>query len=874
MKNNPALELFKIKTKKLHFDITDSILEKEAVSRMASKLYELLPKNASDGEAKAIPPCLFSLPALLGMKKDVNPSVFSDENFILWAAIISDYMIVFQVFYLLNDPRKDTIYPTITELIPESTDIPLEIIVSLDYAQKSIPHFTTDFEEKSVYMRAALFNYFIQDSVSYDKKVDEQIQKFVQAFFKHTRVPKDLFYTDHTYIQDQLALEELAQKLPDPPFSSKKLTAYIEPNAIENLPSKDKNKAYHNAEKKLQALKIWYTLRVLYPKPEFDDKTKSFYQLQKMIFDKAFFNETNFDRYTNFQPEYHGAEQLIGVALEIYNLSNLVFPRSVWMGVSLLLKEVPFDLMMTVLGKQSVDDVYLKDFQYYLYSHTLQYTHINDDLKVAVLKDMKEKREKLDKFFPQYTQWTEKDKDFLQNVLFICMWEKAFLYSPDAVAEVQENIDKSPNISKIEDRLSRKDLNRIFTECADICELPNILQEATKEMLMSEQGLDYQFLNIKDMSYSEDFLIMLFYLSRREGEIESSLISIVNFLREKQLKSFPIYGNNNKLHEDNFNKLQGIDIGFKLPHFRHSLPPAGELSPICRDRAGFQLHPITVHLVCEVDHAFLESDKKRDWREVYKRNFNKKYLYKTRNQVTHYALDENTSRLLKNHNCATLLQTLFDAWDYYFKKLEEERQSYAQKGVEKCMLRDYPDNFYPFQYLLRTIIHLVQVYGIIIAYTNREKLSSEDCNTLMFTMQEKTFDQSWEKMRVLVFDEEKRKALTLDDKELTDEQNKEISEIICQLYEKDLPNNMETLSKEEQSMLKLDKINKIECTIHFVSFRKDILKSMLNFLFSSEISQVFKRNHDELRFFVYYGAQTSYYLLYLFARLYNEEQQS
>lgn len=122
-----------------------------------------------------------------------------------------------------------------------------------------------------------LTQYCFSKMQAFDMVIDEQITYMVQAYFRHNHKPKSYFHTDKVYILDYMAQELYLERETD--------NSYFDRFAPKtDHTTKVINKYYFLAEDYLKDVQFSYSLRNIYPKPNFTDMQKLEYYLESLVF--------------------------------------------------------------------------------------------------------------------------------------------------------------------------------------------------------------------------------------------------------------------------------------------------------------------------------------------------------------------------------------------------------------------------------------------------------------------------------------------------------------------------------------------------------------------------------------------------------------
>lgn len=893
MKATMEKTYFNERTQRLHFEIFENLLNEAKLTQMANELFDMLPKTDEEFEKLGITKKIIEdwgdiyMQATARIREYIsNPTTQNinisppniTEKMNVFGSIFKDYCLLYQLFILLQNENKkrevfEYIYTCYSKMMRNPSDI-MKIIrenpTSIIWENNLQFQCTPDISNTK---RKVLYQYCFLNDDEYDKYVDIEIQELIIAYFKHNRTPKDLFHTDHRYILDYLVkkgfteskVAETEQK--KDPLSQIVAASYnFDPEVFGDISSDDKARMFRLEQRKLESRKLMYSFRVLYPRKSYTDEKQHIYTMEMYLYDRVLFNTVHKVKNDKLiAPEYWEPETLIA-GFKNHILPKGELKKGVYMALYLALKEASWTQFQLLFPKLE-DDAQIKydNTTLAFFMDTIAMLTIEDEIKKNIMDEVIQ-QSAIKK--PQVQTMSQTDKTFLKGLLFVCMWEKTSYRRPvyqDILKDAECNLNKENLTQKIEemsDSWSGDDFHRLFKE-EQIENISEVLQKASKLLKMSESGLDFSKFKLDDnFIYSDDLILTLYNFSRIERESIPNLMNIMNLLRERQTKILPIYINPNKkkLNKDNHEKLKKIDIGFTIPKFKRTFAPLQEMHTL-RDGEWDGRHiitPITVKFICETDRVHIGKENGKENDDINYIKSNKKalksvYLYKIRNQATHFSNDETIGNLLKPKNIRQLFIILLEANKLY--------KDWNNKGTENRPLRVIAP-----LHAMRRIQKLIQTLAILLVTLKKDDLSIAVQKKLQFMLDENP-EQSLKDLEDYIVEQELGKDGISLDKDtyediLSEKQMKEFEDNIFKIYKISPKEDFCKMSLEEKTKMQ----KRIQTyALDWAPMKEPIIKTItqvLNFIFASNNADYSQRTQYDEFLKMYYG-ENAFYLLYL-----------
>ena len=834
-------EYFNERTERLHFEITTNLLDRDYVREKANEIFERLPKTDDEFEFLGI-----TEKNIEHYKKNNNPEQLEiPEEMKAYSIIVADYCLLYQIFILLQDKNKQDevlkLICKITKLLFSKDDEVDEVVKEIYenpsmFIMQNLLTFLSDPNEKTNMDRIALFYYCFQKDDDYDKWVDSEIEEIIKAYFSHNHEPRDLFHTDHDYIQDYLAnclfteekINEIKEKYDPISEFIETSRCMLDPEALSTISPEEKNIMFKKTKRKIQNLETMYSFRVMYPRESYTNKKKFVYEREMDLYDRVLFNKIKIFSNKLTDTRYLEPEDFINVFKNVI-IKEQPLTKAVYMALYLAIKEMGWIQFQLVFPKIKNDDQKNYNINNLMFfGDFINNAKIGQHFKATVLNEIKKTMKEEENNIQTMSQT---DKTFLKGLLFVCMWEKSsyrkrFDQDTEKIYK-QDNTKKNPNeiMNEVVDYRSGDNIHRLFKK-ATIENLHKVLKEATKLLEMSESGLDFSKFKFDDnFIYSEDIIFILYNFSRIERESIPNIINIINLLRERQKNILPI-GSGKSYKKENQNKLKYIDIGFNIPHFKRKLPELKNIKSL--QWAGWNGHlivtPVTCKFICETDRILSEKGE-IDYIANNKKAINTTYLYKIRNQATHYSSDESIGHLLKPEKIRQLIIILLEANKKYNSIYNEIHRDWINEGVAKTMLETRPLRVIAPSYIVKKIEKLIQVLSMLLLTINKDKLSSEEKKVFQFMLDE-NIEESLKNLEAYILEQEEldKEGIKLDS------------------------DNYKNILSDEQ-MKEFPYIN-------------ENIEYILNFIFASHTANYAERTQYDDFLKTYHG-ESSFYLLYL-----------
>ena len=589
----------------------------------------------------------------------------------------------------------------------------------------------------------SLFCYSEYSNESIDEIIDSYLQDLIIAYFKHEHIPRGLFHTDKTYINEVLMKESYIEDKVQSDISTMIFINNMEGNKTEfneiealtyescghtfdaehlymgnldildEIPPNKKDRYLRRQENLISNFKTLYKLRAIYPNESFSEKQKNAYKLEMFLYNRVLFNELTRHEKDSINTNMYYTPKNTGKKIPEYlepeyflkefknNIISIDTPlkKGVYMALYLALKEIELDNLQSLFPKIKTET----ENKYY---------------KIT-LDSINKFIDNNDYVCNNATTPSKTDVIFLKSLIFVCMWEKSYYHR--ILKQDMEHMHRQ-DMKRRSDYISSTDFNKLFKE-TPIENIDEVLKEATKLLEMSESVLDFsKFKSDDNLIYSEDMTLTLYNLSRTEREIIPNIINIINLLRERQ-KNILLIENGNSFKKENQNKLKYIDIGFNIPHFKRKLPELKNIKSLqWADWNGrLIVTPVTCKFICETDRILSEKGE-IDYIANNKKAINTTYLYKIRNQATHYSSDESIGHLLKPKNIRQLIIILLHAYEKY-NTVEKEK---CKSLINKVHPEDISKLTVLPKYVVSRITKLIQVLSMLLLTINKDKFSSKE----------------------------------------------------------------------------------------------------------------------------------------------------
>ncbi|MFI3256795.1 MAG: hypothetical protein R3Y36_00675 [Spirochaetales bacterium] len=377
-----------------------------------------------------------------------------------------------------------------------------------------------------------------------------------------------------------------------------------------------------------------------------------------------------------------------------------------------------------------------------------------------------------------------------------------------------------------------------------------VLKEVTQKLKMKQEGFDFDLFNFdKEMTTSEDLISLLFHFSRKGEQSKQSIIQILNLLRERQKTKYNIEKPKDKLNQDNFDFLKSKDEGFCINLFPATLQPFLYLQFLeTKDLdTRYMYTKKKVKFVCEADRDFKnENINSINKTAGYNKALNSIYLYKMRNQYTHFSLDENVLRLRNPENYNELLSVLIEAYKNYYDEADKIARHWEKTGQEGSRLSENPHRLILPKYILHHISSIIEALCLKVHSKNSE-LSDEIKQTLLlkdFTFQ-RTDYKNLEKLL-------KNNKINFGIKSycFAEEEKELVRKTIYKKY------------GESEIIVSLQAEEKEKEIFSYVENFENFIEDILNFLFTADCStedqyadSFLEKYHTESAFYILYLAQ-------------------
>ena len=716
-------------------------------------------------------------------------------------------------------------------------------------------HLPEYLQSSSYFKRVVLWHYCFDDIKEYDDYVDVSIIYLTNMYFKHNHPPKDLFHTDHAYIIDAISLDmKKDMSLSD---DDDIMTYYAKVLEIPQfLPQIDLT---NFAKYSLNSVQIAYRLRNFYPKKEYNKQQDMDYFMERILFDRVLFNDvTRNDE--GMGTSYYEPEGIMQFYLS-HTLTIRSLKKSEWIGLYFASKELELDRFQSVFytktKKRKAYEAVMWDNLSGVLAETSLFSQefldaFHNTSYFPALKDLESMPDSL----------TNHHKLFIKGLLFICMWEKFYFrnisqkHLDDLSNQKQDDKSLQDVYEEIVEYRFNYEMDLLFKN-EPIENLSKVFKKATKYLNMSEEGLDFSFFNLEgEIEDPEDIIMILFNFSRIERESTPYMVNFLNLLRERQKAKYP-------LDEDyiikNHEKIKQIDVGFTVQNFEVTLEPIRDVAILKNSDIDnrFIYVPKTVKFVCETDMDLVTNKKKVSVKtslDFFEKALDSIYLYKIRNQLTHFSADKNIEQLIKNPR--DLLLILIKVYFKYFGIVEEILKKWEGIGVLKRMLRTRPHRVIPPFYIVKHTSKLIQFLCLIISIKNKDKFTEEELKELHFTYINDDWIRTLETLRKFVEKTEDKKFKLDIFKDLSEEQKQQLFKLYLEeLYDLKPENRDEENFKDHMdhhSMLLFRYVNHID----------EITISLLNFAFSSQ-NQIYGERTQLNTFLHTYHGESAYYMLYL-----------